>query len=103
MVQKPWFKVFVWFMATFFFFLATAVIISILKPGPSESEVMQYMAGMMSAMDSSIMGVMMSIESNTTLKDILVLSFRAFPFIIILSIVLGVILRVVNSEVKNVR
>lgn len=103
MVQKPWFKVFVWFMATFFFFLAAAVIISMFKPGPSESEVMQYMAGMMSAMDSSIMGVMMSIESNTALKKILVMSFRAFPFIILLSIVMGAILRAVNREVKNVQ
>lgn len=102
MVQKPWFKVFMWFMATFFFFLAAGILISMLKPGPSETDVMRYMEGMMGAMDKSIMGTMMSIESNLTLKNVLVLSFAAFPLIIVISVIIGIFLRVRSSEVKDV-
>ena len=102
MVQKPWFKVFVWFLATFFFFLASGVIISLLKPGPSESEVMSYMAGMMGAMENSIMGVLMSIEGNNSLNVILFWTISSFPFIIIFSIIAGFYLRKRNGENKNV-
>jgi len=102
MVQKPWFKVFVWFMATFFFFLASGVIISMFKPGPSQNEVMQYMMGMMSAMDQSIMGVMMGIEQNYTLKNIMVLSYFMFIPVILISIVVGFILRTICGGKKNV-
>lgn len=102
MVQKPWFKVFIWFLATFFFFLASGVIISILKPGPSESEVMSYMSGMMGAMENSIMGVLMGIEGNNSLNAILLWTISTFPLIIIFSIIAGFYLRKRNGEEKNV-
>lgn len=102
MVQKPWFKIFIWFMATFFFFLASGVIISILKPGPSESEVMSYMSGMMGAMENSIMGTLMGIEGNNSLKAILLWTISVFPLIIIFSIITGFYLRKRNGEEKNV-
>jgi putative exporter of polyketide antibiotics len=103
MLQKPWFKLFVWFLSTFFFFLTAATIISLLKPGPSEDEVMKYMSGMMGAMENGVMGVMMGIESNTTLKSILIWSITTFPVGVVLSIIVGVILRKRNSEDKHVR
>jgi cytochrome c-type biogenesis protein CcmH/NrfF len=102
MLQKPWFKIFVWFLATLFFFLASATIISLLKPGPSESEVMNYMAGMMGAMENSIMGVMMGIESDSTLKTILIWTITTLPLGIIFSIIIGFIIRKRNSEDKHV-
>jgi hypothetical protein len=102
MLQKPWFKIFVWFLATLFFFLASATSISLLKPGPSESEVMNYMAGMMGAMENSIMGVMMGIESDSTLKTILIWTITTLPLGIIFSIIIGFIIRKRNSEDKHV-
>lgn len=101
MMQKPWFKLFIWFMATFFFFLASGVVISIFKPGPSENEVMRFMMGMMSAMDNSMMGVAMSLESNAALKSVIVLaSVLALP-VIIASIFAGIAIRLWQRGGKN--
>ncbi|MDF2941697.1 MAG: hypothetical protein K0S01_555 [Herbinix sp.] len=102
MVQKPWFKVFIWFLATFFFFLASGVIISLLKPGPTEREVMSYMSGMMGAMESSIMGALMDMEGNSSLKSILFWTISTFPLIIIFSVIAGFYLRKRSGEEKNV-
>ncbi len=102
MLQKPWFKIFVWFLASFFFFLAAATVISFLKPGPSESEVMNYMSGMMGAMEKSVMGIMMGIEGNGLIKTILIWSFAGFPLAVVLSIIAGFLLRKRNSEDKHV-
>jgi hypothetical protein len=102
MLQKPWFKMFIWFLSTFFFFLASSTIISLLRPGPSETDVMKYMSGMMAAMESSVMGVMMGIESNNSLRIVLLWSVSTFPVGIILSIIAGFYLRKRNSEDKNV-
>jgi predicted permease len=93
MVQKPWFKVFIWFLATFIFFLASCVIVSIFKPRPSENEVMSYMSGMMGAMENSIMGTMMRVEGDKNIRDIMILSLSTFPLMLILSIIVGLILR----------
>ena len=71
MMQKPGFKLFIWFLATFFFFLTSGVIISMLKPGPTEAETMRFMEGMMSAMDRSIMGVTMGLENHSILRTII--------------------------------
>lgn len=102
MVQKPWFKIFVWFMATFFFFLTSGVVISIFKPGPSESEVMRFMSGMMSAMDSSIMGIAMSVEGNSTLRGIIAYSYFMLLPIIVISIIIGFVIRFRQGGKKNV-
>ena len=102
MLQKPWFKIFVWFLASFFFYLAAATVISLLKPGPSESEVMNYMSGMMGAMEKSVMGIMMGIEGNGLIKTILIWSIAGFPLAVVLSIIAGFLLRKRNSEDKNV-
>jgi hypothetical protein len=102
MVQKPWFKVFIWFLATFFFYLASGVIISIFKPGPSESEVMSYMSGMMGAMENSIMGIMMGIEESNSFRSILLWTLSTFPLIIILSVITGICLRKRDGVNKHV-
>lgn len=102
MVQKPWFKVFVWFMAIFFFFLASGVIISMFRPGPSETDVMRFMSGMMDAMENSIMGVAMSIESNSTFNRILAFSYFMLTPIIAISIVVGFVIRFRQRRHKDV-
>ena len=103
MVQKPWFKIFVWFMSTFFFFLAAGVIISVFRPGPSESEVMRFMEGMMGTMgNASIMGLTMSVEDNSLLKNIIIQSSQLLLPIIAISIVVGFLLRFVSGGEKNV-
>lgn len=94
MLQKPWFKVFIWFMATFFFFLASGVVISIFRPGPSETEVMQFMMSMMQAMDRSMMGVIMNMEQSTQMQSIMSFVTLITLPIIILSIIAGVIVRI---------
>jgi hypothetical protein len=102
MMQKPWFKLFIWFIATFFFFLAAGVIISIFKPGPSENEVMKFMMGMMSAMDNSMMGLSMSLESKGALRSIIVLANAIALPVIIISIFAGIAIRLRQRGDKNV-
>ena len=103
MVQKPWFKIFVWFMTTFFFFLAAGVVISVFRPGPSESDVMRFMQGMMATMgNSSIMGLTMSIEDNSLLNNIIIQSTELMLPIIAISIVLGFLLRFFSGGKKDV-
>lgn len=102
MLQKPWFKVFVWFMATFFFFLSSGVIISIFGPGPSENDVMRFMSGMMSAMENSIMGISMSIESNDAFRKVILFSYYMLSPIIAVSIVMGFAIRFMHRRDKDV-
>ena len=102
MLQKPLFKVFIYFMATFFFFLAAAVIISMFKPGPSEAETMRFMSAFMGAMDKSIMGLLMNIEHESGLKAIIVFSANMLIPIIVISVIIGFIIRLVPRRNKNV-
>ncbi len=71
MMQKPWFKTFIWFITTSFFFFASAIIISYFSPEPSEQQIMKFMSGMMGAMHSSLMGLSMSLEHDTELKALI--------------------------------
>lgn len=93
MMQKPWFKVFIWGLAVFFFYLASAVVISMFRPGPSENETMQFMMGMMSAMDKSMMGVAMNIEHDRTLTSLIVFSGTMFLPLLLTAIVAGLGIR----------
>lgn len=102
MMQKPWFKIFIWFMATFFFFLASGAVISILRPGPSENDVMKFMMGMMSAMDSSLMGVAMNIEHDGILQSVIRLSTSIAVPVLLLSIIVGFGIRMLQRRGKNV-
>lgn len=103
MLQKPWFKVFVWFMATFFFFLASGVVISVFRPSPTEAEVMQFMMGMMSAMDKSMMGVIMGMESSAFMQSVMRYTVIITMPVIITGIVGGLIWRVLQRRDENVQ
>ena len=48
-----------WFLASAFFFAAAGLVISTLKAGPTETQVMRFMSGMMTAMHNSMMGASM--------------------------------------------
>ena len=102
MMQKPWFKVFIWFMATFFFFLAAGVAISVFRPGPSETEVMKFMAGMMSAMDQSMMGAAMNMESDAALRQVIATANSIALPVIIIGIFAGVGIRLWQRRDKSV-
>lgn len=102
MMQKPGFKLFIWFLATFFFFLTSGVIISILKPGPTEVETMRFMEGMMSAMDRSTMGVAMGLENHTALSTIITTStIMVIPGMLV-SIAIGVLIRFLKRRGPDV-
>ncbi|WP_052216915.1 hypothetical protein [Thermincola ferriacetica] len=48
-----------WALSSFYVFVAATVAIALLKPGPTELQVMRWMEGMMSAMHNSLMGASM--------------------------------------------
>lgn len=68
MMQKTWFKLFIWFVTTAFFFVASTILISVYSPAPSEQKAMLFMSGMMDAMHNSLMGLSMSLEGDTNLS-----------------------------------
>lgn len=94
MMQKPWFKMFMWIMASSFFFFASSAVISLFSPGPSEEQVMKFMAGMMNAMENSTMGLAMSMENNSELKQLIGLSSIIIIPIIAMAAFLGIYLRI---------
>lgn len=94
MMQKPWFKIFIWIITTAFFFLSSSIIISMLSPGPSEDQVMKFTGGMMDAMSNSTMGLSMAIEGDYELQRIIgIASELMIPFIIA-AVILGVYVRI---------
>lgn len=99
MLQKPWFKVFIWFIAIGFLFLTSGVLISEFRPGPSEIEVMKFMEGMMGAMDRSIMGAAMNLEHDRTLMSIIAYSAKTALPLIIAGLGLGLGIRLLQRRV----
>ncbi|MCX7746547.1 MAG: hypothetical protein N2645_06620 [Clostridia bacterium] len=98
MMQKPWFKVVIWILATSFFFMASSILISYLSPGPTEAQSMQFMQGMMGAMHNSLMVFSMSIEEDFDLKRLIVnVSAITIPLIFI-GIILGVYIRFLRGK-----
>jgi hypothetical protein len=97
-MQKAWFKTFIWFVSTAMFFLISSIIISEFSPEPSEQEVMAYMAGMMQAMETSLMGLSMTIEQDVELKRfILNATSITFPLVFI-GIAGGIFIRVTRRK-----
>lgn len=80
-----------WALSSAFFFAAAALVIATLKPGPAESQVMSFMAGMMSAMHNSMMGA--SMENAETFISLLSWSAGASILVIILGIAVGIPLK----------
>lgn len=89
MMQKKWFKIFIWFISSVLFFSASSIIISTYSPNPTEQQTMAYMAGMMSAMESSWMGLSMTISEDTELMDILTKALSFTTTLVIISIIAG--------------
>lgn len=81
-----------WSLATVFFFAAIVLVIATLKPGPTETQVMRFMAGMMSAMHNSMMGA--SMENSEMFMSLLSWSAGASMFMIVLGIAIGIPLKV---------
>lgn len=93
MMQKPWFKIFIWFIATAFFFFASAILISALGPEPSERQVMQFMSGMMGSMQNSMMGLSMSLEHDSELKTFIGIASSITVPLISLGLLFGLLVR----------
>jgi formate hydrogenlyase subunit 3/multisubunit Na+/H+ antiporter MnhD subunit len=94
MLQKRWFKIFIWFTSSAFFFLSATIIISFFNPGPSEKDVSSYMMGMMSSMHGSTMGLSMTIEGDTFLKHVILTSSKLTLPLIIIGFFCGVLVKI---------
>jgi hypothetical protein len=93
MMQKPWFKVFIWVISACMFFLVSCMIIATFCPGPSEQQIMAFMSGMMEAMRNSLMGYSMSIESDENLLQFISSTSAFTPVLIIVAILAGFYVR----------
>lgn len=100
-MQKPWFKGFIWTITTFFFFLAAGVLISMFKPGPTENEVMQFMESMMSAMDTSLMGLAMGLEHDASLQRVITISVFLTAPMVLAGVLVGIAIRVSGQGDKK--
>ncbi len=98
MMQMRWFKMFIWIMATSFFFMLSSTIISYLSPGPTEQQVMMFMQGMMGAMHNSLMGLSMSIEEDFDLKHLIANASAITIPLIFISIILGLYIRYLRGR-----
>lgn len=92
MLQRTWYKLIAWFIATFYFFLIVGVIISIFGSGPTEEQSMKWMAGMMQAMHSSLMG--WSMDNYQISYQLLVKSSTLILPAILTGAVIGIILKI---------
>ncbi len=100
MMQKKWFKLFIWFASSALFFLASGILISMNSPGTTEQQTMLYMSGMMKAMESSLMGLSMTIEEDTELRNIISNITSITTALIIISIAAGDYVRLTRRK-KN--
>lgn len=80
-----------WSLSVFFIFMAAVMVISILKPGPTETQVMRWMSGMMAAMHSSLMGA--SMDSSETFRYLLNYTAGLSALTMVLGITAGVALK----------
>lgn len=82
MMQKTWFKLFIWFVSSFMFYMASGLVISFFGPEATETQIMAYMNGMMNAMES-LMGQSMTLEADPLLSK--AISFASsFTFVLII-------------------
>ncbi len=98
MMQKKWFKLFIWFASSALFFLASGILISMNSPGTTEQQTMLYMSGMMKAMESSLMGLSMTIEEDTELRNIISNITSVTTALIIISIAAGDYVRLTRRK-----
>lgn len=80
-----------WSIGSVFMFIAGVVTISVLKPGPTEAQVMKWMEGMMGAMHSSLMGA--SMDNGEKFGYMLQTSAKLSFVMILIAIPAGVLIR----------
>lgn len=80
-----------WSVSTSFFFAASVIIISLLKPGPTETQVMRFMHAMMSAMETSLMGAAMETSESTAF--LMGLSSKLSVVTILIAVISGALLK----------
>jgi hypothetical protein len=101
MMQKTWFKLFIWFISSFMFFMASSIIISIYGPPATMQQKMAFMSGMMNAMQNSLMGLSMSISMDHKLMKF-ISDISSFTVILnIISIAAGDYVRTATRRKKN--
>lgn len=98
MLQKPWVKFMIWFVSTSFFFMGSGIIISALGPKPTEGQIMQYISGMMDAMHSSLMGLSISIEDDTQLKQLILNATSVTAPLALVGTLLGLYVRLTRRK-----
>lgn len=98
MFNEKWFKLLVWILASFFFFVSACVIVGTLGSGPSEMQVHQWMSGMMQAMERSLMAYSMGMEKETRLVALIVDGTQLALPLVLGGMVLGIYFR---SQTKN--
>ncbi len=84
-----------WIISSFFIFAASVTVISVLKPGPTETQVMRWMEGMMSAMHNSLMGA--SMDGTETYFLLMQSSARLSVIMIGFGALAGVFLKIWRS------
>ena len=89
-------KVVYWSLSSFFFFAASVIVISILKPGPTEAQVMQWMQGMMGAMHGSLMGA--SMENSEMFGFLMQSSAQLSILTMLLGLMVGVTIKVMKKH-----
>ena len=97
MLQKRWFKIFIWFTTSAFFFLGATIIISFLNPDPSQKDISNYMMGMMTSMDST-MGLSMTLEGDSFLKHVILISAKLTIPLITIGFFYGVLVKLRRSK-----
>ena len=90
MQNKLYFKIIVWFLSSSFFLLSSTLIISILNTSSSSTDSMNFMAGMMKAMEST-MGMSMNMENDYLIMNAISRISNITPNIIIIGILCGVV------------
>ncbi|MDA8235392.1 MAG: hypothetical protein M0Z31_11420 [Clostridia bacterium] len=90
MFRKSWFKFLVWTLASFYFFVAAAMIISN-SAGASEGQLELWMSGMMQTMHGSMMGAAM--PGTQGLQALFYESSSMVLPAVIFGVVLGFVLR----------
>ena len=97
MLQKPWFKLFIWFTTSAFFFLSATIIISFFNPGPSQKDISNFMMGMMNSMDST-MGLSMTLEGDNFLKHVILVSSKLTVPLIEIGFFCGVLVKIRRTK-----
>ena len=98
MMQKRWFKIFIWFTSSALFFMMAVILISYYSPAPTQDQSMKYMMGMMDSMENAMMGLSMSLESNNSIIAMIVTSASITIPLTVIGIVFAVILRLWGKQ-----